>query len=119
MVRPDVYETGYMLTLLDWLQMAQKKHAWPDEADGTPQAYGVLSGEMRELRYAVDHCHPDEHIIAELLDVITVATRMLLGEHLRDEVDRYNWVKQVLKAKPTMPGEIGPYDEKRKEKKSA
>ena len=106
----ELYDAGLIVTIAAWLKMAREKHAWPDEADGTPQAYGALSSEMQELRRAVDHSHPDEHVISELLDVIAVALRMLAGEHLQaDEKDA--WLDTALSARPTMPGEIGPYDE--------
>jgi len=111
MQQENIYEAGLVLTVAAWLKMARTKHAWPDEADGTPQAYGALSSEMRELRRAVDHRHPDEHVISELLDVIAVALRMLDGEHLRDEEERRTWLDLALGARPTKPGEIGPWDE--------
>ena len=111
MLRENLYDTGLVLTVAAWLKMAREKHSWPDEADGTPQAYGALNSEMRELRRAVDHCHPDEHVISELLDVIAVALRMLDGEHLRDEADRREWLRTALGVRPTKPGEVGPWDE--------
>lgn len=93
-----------------WIDMSRRKHPWPDEAEGNPQAYGALASEVRELQHAIDRSHPQEHIISELLDVITVAMRMLNGEHLIGE--QHNaWMDTLKKATPTQPGEIGPWDE--------
>ena len=111
----EVYETGLILTVIRWIEMSRKKHAWPEEADGIPQAFGVLNEEIRELRKAVDRSHPDEHVVFELLDVITVAIRMLCGEHLRGD-KKQKWLDLVISAEPTQPGEIGPYDEHKGEK---
>ena len=93
-----------------WIDMSRRKHSWPDEAEGNPQAYGALSLEVRELQHAIDRQHPQEHVISELLDVITVAMRMLNGEHLIEK-QRESWLETLKAARPTQPGEVGPWDE--------
>ena len=84
-----------------FMAMARKKHTWPEEADGIYQALGVLTGEVEELEKAIERNYSDEHIISEILDVITVATRMLNGEHITGLDKRAVWKETVSNVVPT------------------
>lgn len=105
-----MYGNGYISharTLLkkymQFMAMARRKHTWPEEADGIYQALGVLTAEVEELEKAIERAYPNEDIISELLDVITVATRMLNGEHIRDLNKKAAWKEAVSNVVPTQP----------------
>lgn len=63
------------------LEHARNKHKWPQEAEGLPQAIGVISAEMREVEYALEH-ESEGRTFDELLDVIAPTIRVFNGEHL-------------------------------------
>ena len=97
--------------LAEWLEMARLKHDWKIEVKGDVKVIlAALQSELGELSRAIARNDPDEHVISELLDLIIVALRMLVGDHLSGS-RKSNWVLELLKARPTQLGEIGPYDE--------
>jgi len=92
-----------------WMAMARRKHEWPHDADGIWEAVSVLSHEVMELVDAIQQqgkgkSGQEEHIVMELLDVITVAMRILGGEHIRDKVEKSAHLELVRLIEPTEPG---------------
>ena len=92
-----------------WVAMARRKHEWPRDADELWQAMMVLEREVHEFEEAVRGFKTgdlrEEEVVSELLDVITVAMRILGGEHIRDKVEKSAHLELVRLIKPTEPGE--------------
>ena len=110
--RPMLGETA-VRQLAVWVRMSRLKHDWQREVHGDEHiVVDALQSELDELRHAVKRHDPTEHIMSEILDLICVAWRYLIGEHCGGNDARFRaWVKELENIKPTEPGEVSPYDE--------
>ena len=61
------------------LEHARHKHPWPEHAPNAFAAFRALAAEVEEVNRAMCMETPDR-VRDELLDVMAVAVRMLLGE---------------------------------------
>lgn len=68
-----------MFMLAARLEHARKKHPWPKDAPNAMAAFRALAAEVEEVNLALCKETPDR-VRDELLDVMAVAVRMLLGE---------------------------------------
>ena len=68
-----------MFMLAARLEHAREKHPWPEHTPNAFAAYRALVEEVKEVNLALCKETPDR-VRDELLDVMAVAVRMLLGE---------------------------------------
>lgn len=71
-------QTVFMLAAR--LEHARRKHPWPQDARNQFAAFRALGDECEEVNLALCRETPDR-VRDELLDVMAVAVRMLLGEY--------------------------------------
>ena len=70
-------QTVFMLA--ERLEHARRKHPWPEHTPNAFAAFRALGDECEEVNRALCRETPDR-VRDELLDVMAVAVRMLLGE---------------------------------------
>ena len=79
----------FFAALPDRLLHARTKHDWPTtdmDAKAIFYALGALHGEVAELEGAVANQEGRARVMDEALDVIVVALRIWLGDHLSEDV---------------------------------
>ena len=69
-----------LFMLASRLEHARSKHPWPEHTPNTFAAFRALGDECEEVNRALCRETPDR-VRDELLDVMAVAVRMLLGEY--------------------------------------